>query len=262
MSRTATAVVEVRGAVAALGGRDVLSGIDLDVDAGEVVTLLGPNGSGKSTLVRAVLGLVPLRAGSVALFGRPLSRFREWRRVGYVPQRTTAASGVPATVAEVVAAGRLTRRSVLTPFGAHDRAAVQEAMTIVGLVGLADRGVGQLSGGQQQRVLIARALAGSPELLVLDEPMSGVDLASQEAIADTLARLTAGGTSVLLVLHERGLLAPLIDRSVVLSEGRLDEHAGDETGHEHGCPPEAVGRAAVPGGGFGLMASPMGEVRR
>lgn len=254
------AVVEVRDAVAALGGRDVLSGVDLRVDAGEVVTLLGPNGSGKSTLVRVVLGLVPLRSGSVALFGRPLTGFRDWTKVGYVPQRTTAASGVPATVVEVVSSGRLSRRSLLRPFGTADRGAVADALRIVGLEDLAGRGVGQLSGGQQQRVLIARALAGAPDLLVLDEPMSGVDAASQDAIAGALARLAATGTSVLLVLHEQGVLGPLIDRAIGLREGRVDGGGAEHDLRQHGCPPDVGARGGR--GGFGLSPSPLGEARR
>lgn len=102
-------VVSLRGATARLGARTVLRGIDLTVGRGEVVALLGANGSGKSTAVRAVVGQVELEEGSLELFGTPLRRFRDWARIGYVPQRTTAASGVPATVREVVASGRLAR---------------------------------------------------------------------------------------------------------------------------------------------------------
>src|SRR5215207_10358544 len=106
MTRT-DGVVEVRGAVVTLGDRLVLHGVNLTVPSGEVVTLLGANGSGKSTLVRAAVGLVPLTAGEVHLFGTPLAAFHDWSLIGYVPQRTTAAAGVPATVREVVASGRL-----------------------------------------------------------------------------------------------------------------------------------------------------------
>lgn len=113
MTEAATMVMEpvisLRRATASLGSRPVLRGIDLTVGRGEVVALLGANGSGKSTAVRAVVGQVPLSGGELELFGTPLRRFRDWARIGYVPQRTTAASGVPATVREVVSAGRLAR---------------------------------------------------------------------------------------------------------------------------------------------------------
>ncbi len=214
-------VVEVRDGGVLLGGRPVLRGIDLTVRAGEVVALLGANGSGKSTLVRSLLGLVPLRRGRVALFGTPLEHFTDWRRIGFVPQRTSATSGVPASVREVVAAGRLAHRRLLQPVRAADRRAVADALEAVGLADRADDGVSTLSAGQQQRVLVARALAGQPDLLVLDEPTAGVDLASQHQLATVLAALLARGTTVLLVAHELGPLAPLIGRSVVMRDGRV-----------------------------------------
>ncbi|MEV7424389.1 metal ABC transporter ATP-binding protein [Streptomyces sp. NPDC091212] len=232
-------VISLRGATATLGARPVLRGIDLTVRPGEVVALLGANGSGKSTAVRSVIGQVPLTSGEIALFGTPLRRFRDWARVGYVPQRTTAASGVPATVREVVSSGRLSRTRLGWPSKA-DRAAVQRAIELVGLADRAKDSVGALSGGQHQRVLIARALAAEPELLIMDEPMAGVDLASQEILAATLREQVAAGTTVLLVLHELGPLEPLIDRAVVLRDGCVT--------HD-GPPPRAVGRHAPPGHG-------------
>ncbi|WP_418956953.1 metal ABC transporter ATP-binding protein [Streptomyces tritici] len=230
-------VISVRGATAALGARPVLRGVDLTVGRGEVVALLGANGSGKSTAVRSVIGQVPLTGGSVELFGTDLRRFRDWARVGYVPQRTTAASGVPATIREVVSSGRLSRRK-LGFFGRADKAAVERAIDLVGLADRAKDSVAALSGGQHQRVLIARALAAEPELLIMDEPMAGVDLASQEVLAATLREQVARGASVLLVLHELGPLEPLIDRAVVLRDGCVV--------HD-GPPPKAVGQHALPG---------------
>ncbi|MER5204004.1 metal ABC transporter ATP-binding protein [Streptomyces sp. NPDC002825] len=230
-------VISVRGATAALGARPVLRGVDLTVERGEVVALLGANGSGKSTAVRAIIGQVPLTGGTIELFGTERKRFRDWARVGYVPQRTTAASGVPATIREVVSSGRLARRR----FGwttKDDKAAVERAIELVGLTDRAKDSVSALSGGQHQRVLIARALASRPELLIMDEPMAGVDLASQEILAATLREQVAEGTSVLLVLHELGPLEPLIDRAVVLRDGCVV--------HD-GPPPEALGQHALPG---------------
>lgn len=230
-------VISLRRVSAELGARPVLRGIDLTVHRGEVVALLGANGSGKSTTVRAVIGQVPVVSGEIELFGTPRRAFRDWARVGYVPQRTTAAGGVPATVTEIVSAGRLSR----TRFGVFrraDREAVREALELVGMADRAKDAVGALSGGQHQRVLIARALVARPELLIMDEPMAGVDLASQEVLARTLKEQVAAGTTVLLVLHELGPLEPLIDRAVVLSDGRVV--------HD-GPPPKAVGHHARPG---------------
>lgn len=249
--------VTLRGATATLGARPVLRGVDLTVGRGETVALLGANGSGKSTTIRAVLGQVPLTGGSLELFGRPLARFRDWRRLGYVPQRSTAAAGVPATVREVVASGRLARRP-FGPLGRDDKAAVERAL---GQVGMADRAkdpVDALSGGQHQRVLIARALAGEPELLIMDEPLAGVDLTSQGILAETLAEQVARGSSVLLVLHELGPLAPLIDRAVVLRDGQVERVDNPDRLHDLACHPHgstAVEEAAGAQLGTGLSLS-------
>jgi zinc transport system ATP-binding protein len=214
-------VAEVRDGSVVLGGRPVLRGIDLTVRQGEVVALLGENGSGKSTLVRTLMGLVPASRGRVTLFGTPLARFRDWRRIGFVPQRVSATSGVPASVWEVVAAGRLSRRRPLRPLRKADRVAITDAIAAVGLGGRAHDGCATLSGGQQQRALIARALAGEPDLFVLDEPTAGVDLASQQTFADALAALVERGATIILVAHELGPMAPLIDRTVVMRDGRV-----------------------------------------
>jgi zinc transport system ATP-binding protein len=238
-------VVEVHDAVVSLGERPVLHGVDLTVSPGEVVTVLGANGSGKSTLIRAAVGLVPLTSGAVRLFGTPLRQFRDWSRIGYVPQRTTAAGGVPATVREVVTSGRLSHRKLFRPLRQADREAVERAIELVGLSYRADDSVATLSGGQQQRVLIARAAATEPDLLVLDEPNAGVDRQSQEAFARALRTFVASGRALLLVLHEMGPLAPLVDRGLVLDGGRVVHdgpvHApatASAAQHHHHDPPE------------------------
>jgi zinc transport system ATP-binding protein len=214
-------VLEVEQAAVSLGGRPIVRDIDLTVTAGEVVALLGANGSGKSTLVKAIVGLHPLSHGRVSLFGTPMDGFREWARLGYVPQRSTITQGVPSSVAEVVGAGRLSRRRPFRPMRAADRLAVTRALETVDLADRAQQQVATLSGGQQQRVLMARTLAGEPELFVLDEPNAGVDVANQHAIAATLATLAAQGATIVVVLHELGPFADLIQRSVVLREGRV-----------------------------------------
>lgn len=223
MSETATAraVVEIHDGTVVLGARPILRGVNLAVRQGEVVALLGANGSGKSTLVRTLMGLVPMVRGEVRLFDTPLSGFREWRRIGFVPQRPSATSGVPASVWEVVAAGRLSHRRFLWPLRRSDRAAIRDAIAAVGLADRAQDGCSTLSGGQQQRALIARALAGEPDLFVLDEPTAGVDLASQQTFADALSALVAKGATIILVAHELGPMAPLVDRTVVMRDGRV-----------------------------------------
>lgn len=227
-----------------LGGLPVLRGISVSVHAGETVALLGGNGSGKSTLVRALLGLTPLRRGSVTLFGRPLNRFRDWSAIGYVPQRSMI-NLTRAKVGEIVGSGRLGHRPPFLPPRAGDRRAVRDALQVVGLEDRINAEMQNLSGGQQQRVLIARALAAEPRLLVLDEPTAGVDLEHQKLLADMLTELLRRGMAILVVLHEIGPLTPLVDRAVVLREGRVvhdgelprssvefGEHHREHGGHE------------------------------
>ena len=237
MADSQTPALATEDLVVDLGGTAVLRGVTAAVRPGEAVALLGGNGSGKSTLVRAALGLVPHRSGEVWLFGDPPARFRAWHRIGYVPQRSTAGLA-GAKVREVVASGRLARRRPFWPGSGEDRRAVGGALDAVGLAERADAELGQLSGGQQQRVMIARALASSPDLLVLDEPTAGVDLEHQEVLAELLTRRLAEGNALLVVLHEAGPLAPLIDRVVRLRDGLVvtaeEDLAGQ--GHEHGQP--------------------------
>jgi len=246
MSLNDPAPVELVGGSVAIGGRPVLRGIDLEVPAGQFLALMGANGSGKSTLVRALIGLRPLTAGRLTLFGTPIDRFQDWSRIGFVPQRGGATSGVPASVWELVASGRLNHRRLFRPLSRVDRAAIADALDVVGLADRAGDGVATLSGGQQQRVLIARALAGEPELFFLDEPNAGVDLENQVSLATSLGRLKERGATIVLVAHELGPLAPLVDRAVVMRDGRtaydgapLADHAvhgaayGDAHTHHH-----------------------------
>ncbi|WP_148612869.1 metal ABC transporter ATP-binding protein [Nocardioides rubriscoriae] len=251
LTHTETCPIRLTDGAVAIAGRPVLRGIELVVGTGEFVALLGANGSGKSTLVRALTGLRPLTRGELLLFGTPLDSFDQWERIGFVPQRSGAASGVPASVREVVSSGRLSRRRLLRPLGAADRRAVDDAIALVGLADRAGDGVGTLSGGQQQRVLIARALAGAPELFFLDEPTAGVDLHHQQVLADALGALKARGSTVVLVAHELGPLAPLVDRAVVMQDGRIAYDgppvAAPETDdHHHPAPGDVRRRDHVP----------------
>lgn len=214
-------VVEVEDACVAIEGRRIVHDVSLNVAAGEFVALMGANGSGKSTLVRAMTGVLPIESGTMRVLGSPIERLRERHRIGYVPQRGGATSGVPASVFEVVASGRISRRRLFSISRAADRRAVTDALGVVDLADRANERVSALSGGQQQRVLIARALAAEPEILFLDEPTAGVDLPNQEALAEALGRLSERGTTIVLVAHELGLLGPHIDRCVVLRDGRV-----------------------------------------
>jgi zinc transport system ATP-binding protein len=214
--------------------------------------------------VRGLLGLATVLAGDVELLGQPLRTRQDRARVGYVPQRHTVGGAVASTVREVVASGRLPRLGWLGRLGARDREVVERAIEAVDLGPLAGSDIAELSGGQQRRALIARALAAEPEVLVMDEPTAGVDLASQQALARTVGRLTARGVTMLIVTHEVGPLVDVVTRALVVTDGRITydgplaavpgdhEHAGGHHLHEagdcadpHADVDEAVGRAAA-----------------
>jgi len=191
--------------------------VSLEVRAGEFAALAGPNGSGKSTLLRILLGLLTPPAGTVTVFGTSPHDLRDRWRVGYVPQRPRIAPDLPATVEEVVATGRLAKQGWWRRRRKADRDAVDHALQAVALTEHRRKRLHELSGGQQQRALIARALSADPELLVLDEPIAGVDVESQRLFRDSLVHLLREhGAGVLLVSHELSAVASDLDRVVVL----------------------------------------------
>ncbi|WP_062289130.1 metal ABC transporter ATP-binding protein [Demequina phytophila] len=239
-------LVEARDVRVSLQGTEILHGVSLTAQPGEVVALMGGNGSGKSTFVRSIVGAVPHQSGTIRLFARPATASSR-AHLGYVPQRISAAGGVSATSLEVVTSGLLGSRDgadrvgarlrgLVPPRDAHARA--RAALRSVGIEDLAKRDVSRLSGGQQQRVLIARALVRKPRLLILDEPMAGVDLESQVAFSHTVGHLKHDRVGVVIVLHELGAMAHHIDRAVVLERGCVTYD---------GPPPKDLGVHALPG---------------
>lgn len=202
-------------------GRIAVDSVTLSIESSSVVAILGANGSGKSTFVKACLGLAPIHSGGVKIFGKDFSEFKQRDRIGYVPQRLHDTVGIPATVYEVVESGRLSH-GWLRRFSAIDEEKIAHAIEVVGLSERKHDSMNSLSGGQFQRALIARALASEPDLLFLDEPTAGVDLATQNVFADALKHLVAGGTTVILVSHDLGPLRPLINRAIMFREGRID----------------------------------------
>ncbi|SDE88305.1 zinc transport system ATP-binding protein [Blastococcus fimeti] len=237
------AAVELHSATIGYGDVAIVRDVDLTIGAGEAVAVLGSNGSGKTTLARGLLGLATVLGGDVRVLGAPVGGLRERGRVGYVPQRHTVSGAVPATVREVVGVGRLARLGLLRRLRPADRAAVADAVAEVGLADRLDDPVASLSGGQQRRVLVARALAAEPELLIMDEPTAGVDSASQESLATVLARISAAGTTLVVVTHETAPLAGVLRRAVVVDHGRvvhdgpLSQAAAHEEPGMHHHPP-------------------------
>ncbi len=213
----ATPALEAHGVSFSYWSEPAVVDVSLRVAPGEFCALVGPNGSGKSTLVRILLGLLRPDAGVVRCLGVEPGQHAERWRVGYVPQRQALAPALPATVAEVVATGGIARRGWWRAPKAADHDAVAHALDAVALAPLARRPVGSLSGGEQQRVLIAKALVSEPALLVLDEPVAGVDAPSQRAFRDSIVHeVREHGAAVLLVTHELGAVAADLDHVLVM----------------------------------------------
>ncbi|PWU21896.1 MAG: ABC transporter [Candidatus Rokuibacteriota bacterium] len=202
------------------GGPEVLRDVDLAVTQGEFVAVAGPNGGGKTTLLRIALGLERPVRGEARLYGQPPVAFKERYRIGYVAQRAQLAIDAPISVREVVRTGRAARRGVVGPLRREDRRVVEEAIARVGLADRAGAVLTRLSGGQQQRALIAKALAGEPDLLVLDEPTAGVDVDAQESLARLLEELHRDlGVTVVFVSHEFGAVERFVQRLVLVRGG-------------------------------------------
>jgi zinc/manganese transport system ATP-binding protein len=223
---TTAPAVEVSGATVRLGDRTVLDRVELTVERGSFVAVLGPNGAGKSTLMKALLGLVPLAAGSIRLLGRPPAQARA--DVGYLPQRHSFGHSIRIRGVDLVRLGLDGARwGVPVPLFAdarrrrrEARERVEEAIELVGASAYAGRAIGELSGGEQQRLLIAQALVRRPALLILDEPLDSLDLPNQVAVAALVKRIcTASGVAVLLVAHDVNPLLGYLDRVVYLAGG-------------------------------------------
>lgn len=209
------AAVEVHDVTVAYHRKPVLWDIDLQLPAGHLIGVIGPNGAGKSTLLKAILGLVPVASGHVALFGQPLREARP--RVGYVPQREAVDWDFPVNAVDVVLMGRYGHLGWCRRPTAVDRTVATECLERVGMSEFATRQISQLSGGQQQRVFLARALAQEADLYFMDEPFAGVDAATESAIVALLRALRTSGRTVVAVHHDLQTAPQYFDYMVMLN---------------------------------------------
>ena len=208
--------LEIRNLSVSYSRRQALEGATLTVPRGAMLGIVGPNGGGKSTLVKAVLGLVSSESGAVEVLGQPVDR-RVRRKVGYVPQREDVDWSFPVSAYDVVMMGRIPSMKFLRRHTEKDRTLVWESLQTVGMESFAEHQIGELSGGQQQRVFLARALAQEAELLLLDEPVSGVDAPSQHEVFDLLRRLQGEGKTVIVTTHDLSCVAERFDLALLLN---------------------------------------------
>jgi zinc transport system ATP-binding protein len=235
-----TDAIAVRGLSFRYGDEPVLSKVDFSLQTGDFAAVIGANGAGKSTLLRLLLGEIAPDTGQIRLFGREIRQFKDWPRVGYVPQKGFAAvADFPATVEEIVQA-HLFSGLFRFPRREH-RERVRRALARVDMEACAKRMIGRLSGGQQQRVLLARVLVSEPEIMLLDEPTAGVDAETVRALYALLARLNREtGLTVLMVTHDVARAAEVVSRVLCLEEGSLvelgREQLSEELAHRHKHP--------------------------
>lgn len=192
-----------------------LDRVSLSVDFGEALGIVGPNGSGKSTLLKTIAGLLQPNSGQVCVLGTQPKRVPHGS-IAYVPQIEAVDWTFPACVWDVVAMGRFSRLHPLQRFTENDKAAVRDALRAVNMEELAERQISQLSGGQQQRAFVARAIAQQPKLLLLDEPTTGVDVATEDALREVVRALVADGMPVLMTTHDLERAEDWFDRLLVL----------------------------------------------
>ncbi len=192
--------IEIEGLTVHYEKRPVLWDLSFSLPTGIVCGIAGPNGAGKSTLLKTAMGLVKPLSGRISFLGQPLSKMR--KRIAYIPQRESIDWDFPITASDVVLMGRYNRFGLLGRPRMADREAAARALDQLGMSALADRQISQLSGGQQQRLFIARALVQEPDILLMDEPFSGVDLATEKSIIELLHRLKKEGKTILIVFHD------------------------------------------------------------
>lgn len=204
----------------------LLRDVNLSVEEGEFMGIVGPNGSAKSTLLKLMLGLLKPERGKVMLLGKPVHQFREWRRIGYIPQNVREFNmGFPATVYEMISANLISQMGLLKRMTPKLDKKVRESLDIVGLADYAHRRIGELSGGQQQRVFIARTLVSSPCIIFMDEPLVGVDVDSQERFYELMETLNHDmGITLIMVSHDIGVVSERTSRIACMGRQQIYVH--------------------------------------
>ena len=213
-------IVEVKNLFYQVNGQKILHDVTLNVLPGDYCAIIGPNGGGKTTLIRLLLGLETPTQGEIKLFGQALGKFKRWDKIGYVPQRASQLDqNFPATVLEV---GRIVKQGLFSRLSQEDKDAIRDAMVKMDVLDIQGKLIGELSGGQRQRVMIARALASKPEVLILDEPNTGVDVASQQRFYKLLRELNQKEKmTIIFITHDIGVIVDDIGRLFTVNQTLL-----------------------------------------
>ena len=216
-------VIRVKDLNYRVDGQEILSDISFDIEQGDYVALLGPNGGGKTTLIKAILGLITPTGGTIEIFGTDRKRFREWYKIGYVPQNVSLFdSNFPLSVYETVSLGLATKKRWFSFLSDDEKAQIEAVLEMADILDLREKNLSDLSGGQRQRVMIARALVSQPEILILDEPSTGVDIASQHKFYQFLKRLNKEqNLTIIFITHDLGVIADDVTHALSVNQKLL-----------------------------------------
>ncbi|MFF2090272.1 metal ABC transporter ATP-binding protein [Paenibacillus sp. NPDC058174] len=215
-------IISLEGVTFSYQQQRVITGLDFSVKERDFVGLIGSNGAGKTTLLRMIVGLLKPESGVIRLFGEPVSRFKAWDRIGYVPQKNSFNPLFPATVREVVLSGLYGRNKIFRSIGKADQIKCEDALHAMNIEDLAGKRIGQLSGGQQQRVFLARALINNPSLLILDEPTVGIDTETQEGFFHMIKHMHQHhNITFLMVSHDMDMIRSYLGERPVAESGKL-----------------------------------------
>jgi zinc transport system ATP-binding protein len=223
-------VIDVRGLEYHIGDQDILNDITFTIDRGEYVALLGPNGGGKSTLVKLILGLLKSNSGEINIFGESQREFKSWYKIGYVPQNISLFdNNFPLSVYETVSLGLAGKKSWFSFLSSSDKRDIDSVMDIASIGELRYKNLSELSGGQRQRVMIARALVSNPEILILDEPSTGVDISSQKRFYQFLKKLNIEkNLTIIFITHDLGVIADDVTNVLAVNQKLIFTGTADE----------------------------------
>jgi len=212
-------IISVEGLSFRYNSVEVLSNISFSVNAGDYIGLVGPNGSGKTTLIKIILGLLKQKKGNISLFGVDPGNFKEWYRVGYLPQRTLFNPYFPAIVKEIVSLGLFSKKRFSKGADKPNEILINEAIRLMDVSDIKNKLIGELSGGQQQRVLVARAIVNEPDLLILDEPTTALDPETREKFFHTLRELNRNrNITIIFITHDIGSIGKYASKLLYLDK--------------------------------------------
>jgi zinc transport system ATP-binding protein len=213
-------IFDVKNLTLKIKNQTILKNISLQIFEKEYVAIIGPNGGGKTTFIRTLLGLEQPTFGEILIYSKTLDKYKDWHKIGYVPQRATLIDkNFPATSMDIVKIGRVAKKNFFSVLNKEDKKIVEDSMKKMGVWDLKDKLIGELSGGQRQRVMIARALASSPRILILDEPNTGVDVNSQKIFYKLLKELNKNeGITIVFITHDIGVIADDITKLITINQ--------------------------------------------